>query len=104
MKEDDDIEVVEKSIIANKMQESHHSSETSDIFEKKVIKSKTMHFNNVESSESMVHIAKADLPIINEENMELFEMETERKLVGIRNTKLTCYINAVIQLIFNCKK
>jgi len=34
----------------------------------------------------------------------LCEMERERKLVGIRNTNLTCYINAVIQLIFNCKR
>jgi ubiquitin C-terminal hydrolase len=63
-----------------------------------------MNFKNFKSSESLMNTAKAVLPVISEDYLELFEMESERKLVGIRNTKLTCYINAVIQLIYNCKK
>jgi len=35
---------------------------------------------------------------------EICEIEREKKLVGIENKNLTCYINAVIQILFNCKK
>ena len=28
----------------------------------------------------------------------------KRQLIGIENQNLTCYINSIIQLIFNCKK